>query len=83
MYLTSKTLVCRLSPERQSPFEKYARYVCREMSDLDSMLNEMIVNTESTIMSKDLSEYVYYNQNGSLQETARSIYDILNAQKGD
>lgn len=75
--LTDKTIVCRLTKARVSPFEEYTSYVATETSELAKIVNAAM-GDHPLKGRKDLSEYVFHNkQEGSIVRTVDKILRIM------
>lgn len=80
MYITDKVLVSRLREDRISPFEQYGNYVCTTEMNVLEEINKMMKNELSDI-STNLAGYMYKNENGAINQTAKKIISII--YKGD
>lgn len=77
LYITNKTMVYRLKPDRISPFEKYTRFVCTSGDEFEPLIDKMIASPKNPSVSEELNEFVYMSHDGAIVSTAEVIYDVL------
>lgn len=79
MYITDKTLVYKLSPERDTIFSKYAKYHAECNSNLNEVVRKMIDERSDGQCAKNIEDCVMFNQGaGALKMTADIIAERLN-----
>ena len=76
MDITAKTMVVRLNPERESPFEKYACFTKHSFNGLLDAVDNMAQQNDVEINSS-FNEYVWNNPAGALIQTANDMVEVL------
>lgn len=75
--LTEKTIICRLSNSRISPFERYTSYVAEDIGMLTKVVGAALDGCPIKDR-KDLSEFVFNNkQEGAIVRAAEKICHIM------
>lgn len=77
LYNTNRTMVYRLQINRESPFEKYTNFVCKDNKDFDSTLGLMLSASYSSEVSDELKKYVLKNPTGAIRKTANHVLKTL------
>jgi len=76
LYITSKTMIYRLMPDRVSPFEQFSDFVCENSESFKKVFTEMLSaqNVEEN-KSEALKEFAWKNNNGAI-ETAANVINV-------
>lgn len=77
LYLTDKTMIYRLIPERISAFENYSKFVCKENKEFEAVLDEMIKSTRDSSVTNEFKHYVYKNPYGAINMAADRIINLI------
>ena len=77
LYITPKTLVCRLSPERVSPFEKYTGFTCNNIDTFEESIKTMIAAPETESTSSAIESFAFRNPSGAIRSAADFILNNL------
>lgn len=77
LYISDKTMVCRLAKRRKSPYEKFTKYVCAKCDSFSDVLKTMINSSSRHRIPHGLEQYVFCNNKGAIKETASIIYNAL------
>ena len=72
METTAKTMIIRLNPNRESPFEKYACFTKTSFDGLSDALCKMALKNDVKIDPK-FQEFVWFNHCGALRQTAQDM----------
>lgn len=78
LYNTNRTMVYRLQMDRESPFEKYTKYVCKDNTTFNATLRSMLSAPFCSEVSDELKNFVLKNPNGAIRKTANHVIETLN-----